>query len=236
VPGEGGPCENSARVPQSPPPDDCLPPAECGCCAAASRGCGGNNTPRENSIDILSTLPVWALALLIFLLRVIDVSMGTVRTLTVVSGKVRLSVILGFFEVLVWVVAISQVLAVAGRQPVLLLAYSAGFATGNAVGIWIERRLALGRRVLRIISMNRGDEIAAALRAGGQAVTTFRGEGRDGPRTLLYLLAERRQVSPVIAAARELDPDLFFVVEPVYESREMPLPRATGWRSPFKMK
>jgi len=187
-------------------------------------------------MDILSSLPVWALALLIFGLRIVDVSMGTVRTLTVVSGRVRLSVILGFFEVLVWVVAISQVLAVAGREPLLLLAYAGGFAAGNAVGIWIERRLALGHRVLRIISLQRGEEIAERLRERGLPVTTFRGEGRDGPRTLLYLLAERRRVPGVIAAAREIDPDMFYVVEPVSEVRELPLPRATGWRSPLKMK
>lgn len=187
-------------------------------------------------MEFLSTLPVWALALLIFSLRVVDVSLGTVRTLTVVSGRIRLSVVLGFFEVLIWVVAISQVLAVAGRHPLLLLAYAGGFATGNAVGIWIERRLAMGRRVLRIISPNCGAEIAARLRHQGQAVTTFEGEGRDGPRTLLYLLAERKLVPSIVALAKELDPELFYVVEPVSESNYHPLPRTTGWRSPMKMK
>lgn len=187
-------------------------------------------------MDFLTTWPVWALSLLIFFLRIVDVSMGTVRTLTVVSGRIRLSVVLGFFEVLIWVVAISQVLSVAGREPILLLAYAGGFAAGNAVGIWIERRLAMGRRVLRIISPTRGLEIAARMRERGQAVTTFQGEGRDGPRTLLYLLAERKRVHDIIDMARELDPELFYVVEPVAETNCQALPRATGWRSAVKMK
>jgi uncharacterized protein YebE (UPF0316 family) len=189
-------------------------------------------------MDTLLNLPVPFQALLIFLLRILDVSMGTVRTLAVVSGRIRLSVVLGFFEVLIWVLAISQVLAVAGKEPLLLLAWAAGFATGNATGIWIEKQLAMGHRVLRIISPCCGPDIAERLRSAGQPVTTFQGEGRDGPRTLLYILCERKRVAEVIEVARSLDPELFFVVEPVSESSStsLALHSPTGWRAVMKKK
>lgn len=189
-------------------------------------------------MDGLLSLPIGVQALLIFLLRIMDVSMGTVRTLAVVSGRIRLSVVLGFFEVLIWVMAISQVLAVAGKEPILLLAWALGFAAGNASGIWIERKLAMGHRVLRIISPSAGPSIAERLRALGQPVTTFQGEGRDGPRTLLYILVERKKVGEVIEEARALDPDLFFVVEPVSDSSStsLALHSPTGWRAVMKMK
>lgn len=189
-------------------------------------------------MESLASLPVWVLGLLVFSLRIVDVSMGTVRTLAVVAGHIRLSVMLGFFEVLVWVFAISQVIQSAARNPLILLMYAGGFAAGNAVGILVERRLALGRRVLRIIS-SRGEAIAEALREAGQPVTIFRGEGRDGERILLYLLCERRDVTRWVELARELDPPMFFVVEPAFESsmlQPMPLPSATGWRAWMKKK
>lgn len=189
-------------------------------------------------MDALTTLPHWQLGLLIFALRIVDVSMGTVRTLSVVAGHVGISVGLGFLEVLIWVFAISQVIQVAASSPFILLMYAGGFATGNAVGIWVERRLALGRRVLRVIT-SRGSEVAEALRALGQPVTMFRGEGRDGERTLLYTLCERKDVGTLVDEARRLDPQLFFVVEPAFESsslQPLPLPSATGWRALKKQK
>jgi len=190
-------------------------------------------------MDFLTTLPTWQLGLIIFFLRILDVSMGTVRTLAVVAGHIRISVVLGFLEVLIWVFAISQVIQTVAESPLVLFMYAGGFATGNAVGILVERRLAMGKRVVRLISQSRGSEIAAALRESGQPVTTFRGEGRDGERLMIYFLCERKGLPEIIAKAKDLDPELFYVIEPVSESRDiptLPLPRATGWRSWMKQK
>ena len=112
-------------------------------------------------------LPVWALAACIFLLRVADVSLGTVRTIVVVHGRIRLSVLLGFVEVLVWITAVSQVILRLRESPVLVVAYAAGFATGNAVGILLERRLALGHCVVRMISRE-GEAVARVLVSFGR--------------------------------------------------------------------
>ncbi len=167
----------------------------------------------------LDTLPVWALALMIFFLRIVDVSMGTVRMVAVVNGMTRLAVGLGFFEILVWVMAVSQVIARIGESPILILAYAGGYATGNALGILIEGRMAFGMVVLRIFTAKAGEQIAKVLRNKGQVLTTFDGEGRDGPVTLLFVTCPRRKQNELLALARKEDPNLFFTVE-----------RANAWR------
>ncbi|MDH5805144.1 MAG: DUF5698 domain-containing protein [Gemmatimonadota bacterium] len=179
---------------------------------------------------------VWIAGIVIFGLRIVDVSLGTVRTISVVNGRMGLSVALGFVEVLVWVTAISQVIGGVGQNPFLAVAYAGGFAAGNGVGIFLERRIAIGHCVLRIISTIEGPGVAHAIRDAGLVVTTFGGEGRDGPRTLLYTTCRRRDVDRIIARARKVDPNLFFVAERMSSTSHLPLPHPTGWRTVFKKK
>lgn len=185
----------------------------------------------------LLDLPVWTLAILIFALRIVDVSLGTIRVLTVVQGRIRLSVLLGFFEVGVWVVAVSQVISGIRDNPLLLLAYAGGFAAGNGVGILLERRLALGTVVLRIIAHEAGDRMAEALRRHGHRLTTFRGEGRSGPVTLLYISCPRAALPGILEEVRGIDTDFFYVVEPVREwgyGAVPPHAHPFGWHSFLK--
>jgi uncharacterized protein YebE (UPF0316 family) len=177
-------------------------------------------------------------AALIFTLRIVDVSLGTVRTISLIHGRMALAVTLGFFEVLIWIAVVAQVIGGVSENPVLLVAYAAGFAAGNGVGILIERRLALGVQMLQMISQRHGEEIAAAIRAHGQAVTVFTGEGRDGPVKLLLTTCQRRKVPALIRDARGLDPDIFYVVEPVSDLRKNVrlATKPTGWRSVGKSK
>jgi len=188
-------------------------------------------------MDLFSTMPVWLLAAAIFCFRVVDVSLGTVRTLFVVQGRLAVSVLIGFVEVLIWVTAVSQVIVRIHESPVLVLAFAGGFATGNAVGILLERKLAFGTCVLRMIVKEKGDEVAVALREIGHVVTTFDGEGRDGIRKLVYTTCPRRELKSVIDLAKEFDTDLFFVVDRFSQSGHVgPLPHPTGWRAVFKKK
>ncbi|MEW6074643.1 MAG: DUF5698 domain-containing protein [Planctomycetota bacterium] len=164
-------------------------------------------------MEFLSELPVWLLGGAIFLLRIGDVSLGTVRTLAIVEGRITSSMVLGFFEVLIWIVAVSQVVARLDESAVLPLFYAGGFAAGNGVGIVLERRLALGTAVLRIISQTTGERVATVLRDAGQAVTTFAGAGRNGSVTLLYVTCPRSRLAANLALATREDPSLFYVVE-----------------------
>ncbi|TWT99353.1 hypothetical protein Pla108_02900 [Botrimarina colliarenosi] len=190
-------------------------------------------------MPFLDTLPVWALALLIFSLRIVDVSLGTCRTIAVVQGRIGTSVLLGFFEVLIWITTVSEVFQRAGGNPWLLLSYAAGFACGNGAGIWLERRLAMGSVILRIVSHDAGDDLADALRQRSPRVLTFEGSDEEHAVTLLYVAARRRQVRRLISAAREVDPDLYYAVDPLRESNwamAQPVPGPTGWRSVLKKK
>jgi uncharacterized protein YebE (UPF0316 family) len=191
----------------------------------------------------IASLPVWLLCVLIFGLRICDVTLGTVRTVSIVKGYLSLAVALGFFEVLIWILAVSQVIVRINESIFLALAFAGGFAAGNAVGILVERRLAMGTSVVRILSNTHGEAIAAALREDGHDVTVFDGEGPDGPITLLYAVTPRRRTHHILQHARSIDPELVYVSEPAHESfrgagtpRLRPVPHATGWRAVFKKK
>ncbi len=194
-------------------------------------------------MEWIASIPVWLLCLLIFVLRICDVTLGTVRTVAIVKGYLSLAVALGFFEVMIWILAVSQVITRINESFFLALAFAGGFAAGNAVGILVERRLAIGISVVRILSTTRGEAIAAALREDGHDVTVFNGEGPDGPITLLYAVAPRRRTQQILQQARSIDPELLYVSEPAHESfrgagtpRLRPVPHATGWRAVFKKK
>ncbi len=186
-------------------------------------------------MSLLAQLSIPALALLVFGLRIVDVSLGTLRTISVVHGRVRISVAVGFVEVLIWITAISQVISRVNESPLLLLAYAGGFAAGSAGGIALERTLRLGRCVVRIISEGRGTDIADVLRTAGHSVTTFRGEGEGGARLLIYTTCRRRDLGYLLDRARALDPSLYYAVERFSETSEPQLP-TPGWRAVFKMK
>lgn len=188
-------------------------------------------------MPFLDPLPVWAIAALVFSLRIVDVSIGTMRTIMVVSGRVTLAVVLGFFELLIWATAVSQVILMVPEHPVLLVPYAAGFAAGNAVGILLERRLAIGSCVVRMLTDSKGAEIARTLNAIGQHVTAFMGEGLAGPKTLVYATCARRQLPLLLEAARRVDPTLFYSVERFSETGGVaPVMPPTGWRAVLKKK
>jgi len=119
---------------------------------------------------------------------------------------------------------------------VLAVAYAGGFATGNAMGVTIEKKLAMGRTALRIIS-DRGADIANALRSSGQHLLTVDGAGRAGPTALVYATCARRDLRNLIERAKVIDPYLFYVVERYAETSQLvPIPQPTGWRAVLKKK
>lgn len=189
-------------------------------------------------MEWLDALPVGVLALVIFGLRIFDVSLGTVRTIAVVQGRSAFSVMLGFFEVLVWVTTVTHVVQRASGDPVLLVAYAGGFAAGNAVGIAVERRLALGAVIMRIVTQTAGQEVVELLRQRSPKVFHFEGREHAAPVTLIYVPARRRDARRLLRQALEIDPHLYYSVDSMRESNwNQPsgaLP--TGWRAVAKKK
>ncbi len=156
----------------------------------------------------------WLVVLGIFFLRVGDMTLDTIRLLFVVRGKKGLAWALGFFQALIFVIAISSVLENL-ENPLNILAYAAGFATGNVVGMWIEEKLAIGYTQFTIISSTRGAAIAEQIRAAGFAVTELSARGRDGTVNVLQVNVRRKETSNLETIVLEADPEAFVTVEEV---------------------
>jgi uncharacterized protein YebE (UPF0316 family) len=171
----------------------------------------------------LSIDPAW-LPLVIFVLRVIDMSLDTLRVLFVVRGHRAAVWFLGFSQSLIWVLAITTVL---GNLDNFwnLLTYAGGFATGTLLGMAIEERLALGHGHVRVISTVQGTALAEALRGAGHAVTELTGRGRDGDVAVLSTSVRRRELDRLLRLVGGVDPAAFVTVEEV-----RPLRRG-HWRS-----
>ncbi len=149
---------------------------------------------------------------IIFGLRIIDVSLATLRMLLTMRNARRLVPVIGLFESLIWVVAVGT--AIQNLHSVWhILGYSGGFATGTVVGLWLEGKLAVGLATMRIISKGSGEVVAQALRDRGYGATEFEGKGREGRVELIYTLVRRRQIPTVMAEVERLDPGAFITVE-----------------------
>jgi len=157
-------------------------------------------------------------ALLIFGLRIVDVSMAMIRMILAVRGYRGRAAVIGFFEVLVWLVAVGQALQHL-HSIWHVLGYATGFAAGNYVGVWLEEWLAIGLRVVRAIfrngSAHRGVQAAQLLRERGFGVTEVQGRGLEDVVEILELVVERRNVPEVIQLLRQVDPGVFISVEEV---------------------
>ena len=165
-------------------------------------------------MEFLTGLNPYLYAFMIMLLRICDMSLDTIRVLFVVRGKKLLVFLLGFFQSVIFVLAISSVLT---RMDNILnvLGYALGFATGNVVGMLIENRLAIGHILVTIISSTRGASIAERLRAGGFAITEISGRGKDGTVFELHASVNRKDVDTVETIVLETDPQAFVTAEDV---------------------
>ncbi len=156
--------------------------------------------------------------MLIFGLRIIDVSLSTLRILLVVRNR-RLAVpFIGFLEVLIWIFAVGNAIRNL-NSGWHVLGYAAGFSAGTMVGPWLEAKLAIGLATMRIISRHSGVELAESLRALGCGVTEFAGHGREGPVEMLYTVVPRWRIPDVFAEVDRWDADAFVSVEEPREIR-----------------
>jgi uncharacterized protein YebE (UPF0316 family) len=147
-------------------------------------------------------------------LRVLDMTLDTLRVLVVMRGRKGIAWALGFFQALIFVVAIGSVLQNL-ENPLSILGYAAGFATGNVVGMLIEERLAIGHVQLSIISPGRGAAIAERMRLEGFAITEIPARGKNGMVTMLSCSVLRKKVDRVHKIVNEVDDAAFITAEDV---------------------
>lgn len=151
-------------------------------------------------------------ALLIFCLRIVDVSCDTMRVLFAVRGKRAVAGFLGFFQALIWIFAVATAIKYLDSW-IHILGYAGGYATGTMVGISIEGMVAYGLNQVRIVSMHGGVEIAEALRERGYGVTEFSGFGREGGVEIVESVVQRAHMDEVMAIVDRFDPGAFVTVE-----------------------
>ena len=153
-------------------------------------------------------------SLLIFVLRIGDVSIASIRIVTLLRGKIWLAALLGFFESLFWVSAAAIVFTNLDH-PIRIVAFAAGFATGTLLGGFVERWLAMGTALLRVITPVESTAVAPALREAGFGVTVLNAKGRDGDVRLNFMVLPRRRVKEALAVVAEVNPEAFITVEDI---------------------
>jgi len=154
-------------------------------------------------------------ALSIFLLRIGDVSISSVRIVTLMRGRIVIAAAMGFVESLFWVTAAAIVFSAGIHDPVRIIAFAAGFATGTLLGGYIERWLAMGTAFIRVVTPIDENPVADALRAQGYPVTVLNAEGRDGGVRVNFLVLPRRRVKDALGIISSASPTAFVTVEDI---------------------
>ncbi len=151
-------------------------------------------------------------ALLIMLMRICDVSIGTMRTILVVQGRKYLAGLAGTIEVLIWVFAIRYIFQNLD-QVLNLFGYAIGFGLGNILGITLEQKIGLGFAQLNIISRVASEKIAEILRKEKYGVTQLPATGVSGDVSLLVVIVQRKNQKKVISLIESIDPKAFITVQ-----------------------
>lgn len=154
------------------------------------------------------------LPILIFLARIIDVTIGTFRIVMVSRGKKYIAPILGFFEVFIWIIAIGKIMQNLDNW-INIIAYAAGFATGNYIGLLIEEKVAMGVVKIQIITSKSANELIEKLKSDGYGITHQEANGSTGKVSILYSIINRTDVTKVIELIRTYNPNAFYSIEDV---------------------
>ena len=152
--------------------------------------------------------------LLIFMARICDVSIGTIRIIFVSKGKRNIAPILGFFEVLIWITAISKIMQNLDNY-INYIAYAAGFATGNFVGMIIEEKLAMGIMMIRVFAHEKGLELVQILNLNGYGATVVEASGARDKVHLIYTIIQRNELANVLNIITSFNPKSFYTIEDV---------------------
>jgi uncharacterized protein YebE (UPF0316 family) len=150
-------------------------------------------------------------ALIIALFRILDVSLGTLRVILVVRGKRLLAAIIGFFEVMIFLVVLGKV--VNNLHNIYnILGYCFGFATGTYLGSIIEEKMALGYVMIQIISVRKDEFLKDFFKKRGYPFTIIPGEGREGPHELIQIVLSRSELNFTIELVKRIDPKAFITI------------------------
>ena len=177
-----------------------------------------------------SAVYTWiVLPLLIFFARIFDVSLGTVRVIFVSRGFKYLAPLVGFFEILIWLLAISQIMRNLSN-PACDIAYASGFAMGNFVGIRIAEKLSLGVVLRRVVTKKDALSLVECLKAEDYGVTSVNGHGTSGEVKVIFTIVPRREARSVIDLIKRFNPQAFYSIEEVGFVEKGIFPLRKSWQ------
>jgi uncharacterized protein YebE (UPF0316 family) len=151
---------------------------------------------------------------LIFCARICDVSLGTIRVIFITKGVRYLAPLIGFFEVIIWLLAIGQVMNNL-TNVASYIAYGGGFAMGTFIGMRIEEKISLGLTSIRIITIEEPSQLVNYLRSQNYGVTTVDGEGSTGQVKMVFSIIRRQDLPDVVEVIKKLHPGAFYSIEDV---------------------
>lgn len=163
----------------------------------------------HSSIFVYAILP-----LLIMLARITDVTIGTLRIIVVAKGNKFLAPILGFFEVLIWILTLGIIVQNL-TNVFAYLGYALGYALGNYVGILIEERLAMGNVIVHVITKEKAGDLIRILKARRYTITHFKANGNKGEVSVIYILVQRKRLQELVTRIKKTHPKAFFSIEDV---------------------
>jgi uncharacterized protein YebE (UPF0316 family) len=156
---------------------------------------------------------------LIFFARILDQSIGTMRLIFLAKGMKHIAPFLGFFEVIIWLLAIGQIMQHLNNW-LCYVAYGAGFAMGNFIGMTLEERLSIGTSIIRVILSSESPELIAALKSHNFGLTILDAEGAKGKVKILFSIIRRKEIPVFLKTLHDFHPTAFYTIEDVKEAKD----------------
>lgn len=150
----------------------------------------------------------------IFLARITDVALGTLRIIFISKGKKYLAPLLGFVEMIIWILAITRIFENLNNWA-CYFAFAAGFATGNFIGIVVEEKIALGVELIRIITRKEATDLINTLRERGYGITYITAEGSQGEVGIIYSVIKRSDLKEFVDFMNRYNPNAFYTIEDI---------------------
>lgn len=174
-------------------------------------------------MDILNTdseMFAWVvLPVLIFFSRIADQSIGTLRLIFLSKGFKVIAPILGFFEVIIWLLAVTQIIKHVDNA-ISYISYGAGFAAGNYIGMWLEEKISIGKVIVRIIPKRSTEELISFMKENNYGITMVDAEGSKGKVKIIFSVINRKDLKELIPAINIYNPQAFYTIEDIRAAQQ----------------
>ena len=176
-------------------------------------------------------LSAYGVAIIIFVARVCDVSLGTLRIVFVSRGMRAKAALLGFVEVLIWIVVIAQLIQHLNNWA-NYVAYAGGFALGTFIGITLENKLKVGTVMIRVVTNGNADELINRLKKANVMLTCLDAQGAMGPVKIIFTVTKRKRWKEIVNIIESFDSAAFYSIEDVKHTNSSGIDRGFRWSLP----